>query len=105
MAATKPTPGESTVAMAEGLLISAAVGNKAVPAAARQAKNIGGITAAQAARLRELLTKIPGVEEVYVFGSRTKGTWTAQSDLDVAAFGNVNHSSNASVKATREAQA
>lgn len=54
------------------------------------AKNIGGITAEQAAKLRELLESIPGVQKVGAFGSRTKGTHTANSDLDIALFGEVN---------------
>jgi RHS repeat-associated protein len=68
-------------------------------------KNIGGVSAEQAAELQRLLKRIPGVEDVYVFGSRTKGTWTPKSDLDIAAFGNVDPLSPKALEAAKQAQA
>jgi RHS repeat-associated protein len=68
------------------------------------AKNIGGITAAQAAKLRELLESIPGVQKVGAFGSRTKGTYTAISDLDIALFGEINRYNPNTLRIIREVQ-
>jgi RHS repeat-associated protein len=68
------------------------------------AENIGGITVAQAARLQELLSAIPGVKKVYAFGSRTKRTWTTESDLDIALIGQVNVHNPQVIRAVREAQ-
>src|SRR5262249_46926364 len=72
---------------------------------ATPARNIGGITAEQAAILEQKLMKIPGVRQVWAFGSRTKGTFTAKSDLDIAAFGEINKSDPATIEAMRDAQA
>jgi predicted nucleotidyltransferase len=68
------------------------------------AVNIGGITASQASNLRGLLLKIPGVEGVGAFGSRTLGTFTKESDLDIALFGQINRTNPATIGAVREAQ-
>jgi RHS repeat-associated protein len=77
------------------------LGKTAQPAAAR---NIGGITAVQAARLRELLEKIPGAVEIRAFGSRTTGAFTNASDLDIAVFGNVDKANPNTLRAVQEAQ-
>ena len=73
--------------------------------ATRTQSNIGGISANQAATLEQKLLRIPGVKKVRAFGSRTKGTYTVKSDLDIAAFGRVNKADSATVQAMREAQA
>ena len=68
------------------------------------AVNIGGITAKQAGTLRALLLKIPGVEDVGAFGSRTVGNFSKESDLDIAIFGQINKSDPATIGAVRQAQ-
>jgi predicted nucleotidyltransferase len=69
------------------------------------AENVAGITAEQAAVLRQKLLEIPGVKDVRVFGSRTKGTSTAASDLDVVLIGDIDTSSRAALEAMRAARA
>ena len=68
------------------------------------AKNIGGILSHEAAQLNKLLKESPGADEVYAFGSRTKGTWTPKSDLDIAVFGDINQRSPKTLKAVKRAQ-
>jgi predicted nucleotidyltransferase len=68
------------------------------------AQNVAGITAEQAAKLRGILARIPGVEDVLAFGSRTKGTHTAESDLDIALIGEVNRYDPKTQALVREAQ-
>jgi len=53
------------------------------------ARNVGGITSAQARTLRRLLAEVPGVLRVRAFGSRTNGTWGEHSDLDIILIGKV----------------
>lgn len=72
---------------------------------AAAAENIAGITAEQAAKLRELLQRIPGAKQVFAFGSRTTGRSTAASDLDFALIGEVSRLDPATLRAVREAQA
>jgi predicted nucleotidyltransferase len=71
---------------------------------ASAARNIGGITAEEAARLRALLEKIPGAAQVRAFGSRTTGAFTKASDLDIVVFGNVDKANPNTVRAVIEAQ-
>lgn len=84
------------------------LGNKIAGAAAAKvstnvaAKNVAGISAAEAQKLRSLLEAVPGVEKVRVFGSRTRGTL---SDLDVLLIGKrINLKDPATRSALLEAQ-
>jgi RHS repeat-associated protein len=52
-------------------------------------KNIVGLTIEQATQLEQRLLSIPGAKQVRAFGSRTKGTSTAASDLDIALIGQI----------------
>jgi RHS repeat-associated protein len=75
------------------------------PVQFRSQGNIGGITPEQAAILHEKLIRIPGARQVRAFGSRTKGTFTSESDLDIAIFGRIDEADPAAIAAVREAQA
>jgi RHS repeat-associated protein len=86
------------------ILEGAVASYSALSSANAPAQNIGGITAREAERLRELLQRIPGVKNVRAFGSRTKGTQTAKSDLDIALIGGVNPHNPTTQIAVREAQ-
>ncbi|HVA44858.1 MAG TPA: nucleotidyltransferase domain-containing protein [Pirellulales bacterium] len=86
---------------------SAAQGAKGLAAALATdgaSRYVAGITAEQAALLRQKLLSIPGAEDVRAFGSRTKGTSTANSDLDIIIIGDVNTLSPNTIPAVRGAQ-
>jgi RHS repeat-associated protein len=68
------------------------------------ATNVTGISAEQAAQLRQMLLDIPGVEDVRVFGSRTTGMSRASSDLDVLLIGDVDRRCPGAINAMRSAR-
>jgi len=68
------------------------------------ALNIAGISIEEAVAIESRLMEIPGVKRVRAFGSRTKGTSTAQSDLDIALFGEIDRSDPATLRIISEVQ-
>ncbi len=68
-------------------------------------RNVTGLTAQQAAQLEQKLLSIPGASKVRAFGSRTKGTSTAASDLDISLIGNIDRTNPATISIVKEAQA
>jgi RHS repeat-associated protein len=67
-------------------------------------RNVMGLTSEEAVILRSRLSEIPGARSVRVFGSRTTGAARTGSDLDVAIFGEIDHSDSATLQAVRAAQ-
>jgi predicted nucleotidyltransferase len=87
----------STAASLRGAFASA---NRRGPAL-----NIAGISTEDAVAIESRLMEIPGAKSVRVFGSRTMGTSSARSDLDVALFGDIDLTTSRAQQAIREAQA
>ena len=68
------------------------------------AKNVAGMNSSQAQELEGILSKTPGVKQVRVFGSRTKGTSGPNSDLDVTLIGKIDRDAPATLNQIRKAQ-
>ena len=93
-----------TITMAIASFATGIVARGYYAARVKYSTRIGGITPQQATKLRSLLKKIPGAKKVMAYGSRTEGTWTSKSDLDIVVFGKINEQSPATLRAVRKAQ-
>jgi len=49
-----------------------------------------GLSAADCVRMKDVLAHYPGIQQVVLYGSRAKGNFRPNSDIDLTIFGDLN---------------